>query len=80
MACVANPESEELPRGRAFDEAVDQFLESIRNPILDRCMYTLSSAADHSLLWFGIGGIRALRAAISSSRRSSRSRWASSRG
>ncbi len=24
-------------------------------------MYTLSSAADHSLLWFGIGGIRALR-------------------
>ena len=24
-------------------------------------MYTLSSAADHSLLWFGIGGLRALR-------------------
>jgi hypothetical protein len=32
----------------------DQFLESIRNPILDRCMYTLSSGG-HSLLWFGIG-------------------------
>ena len=24
-------------------------------------MYTLSSTADHSLLWFGIGGVRALR-------------------
>lgn len=46
---------------RAFDEAVDRFFDSIRNPVLDRCMYTISSAADHSLLWFGIGGIRALR-------------------
>lgn len=24
-------------------------------------MYTISSAADHSLLWFGIGGLRSLR-------------------
>ena len=55
------PNPEELPAVRAFDEAVDQFVESIRNPVLDRCMYTLSSAADHSLLWFGIGGLRALR-------------------
>ncbi len=55
------PNPEELPAVRAFDEAVDRFLESVRNPALDRCMYTISSAADHSLLWFGIGALRALR-------------------
>jgi undecaprenyl-diphosphatase len=55
------PSPEELPAVRAFDEAVDRFLEPLHNPVLDRAMYTISSAADHSLLWFGIGGIRALR-------------------
>ena len=43
---------------QAFDRAVDGWLDTIRNPVLDRAMYTLSSAADHSLLWFGIGGVR----------------------
>jgi undecaprenyl-diphosphatase len=55
------PNPEELPTVQAFDRAVDGYLERIRHPVLDRCMYTISSAADHSLLWFGIGGIRALR-------------------
>ncbi|MGZ4798872.1 MAG: phosphatase PAP2 family protein [Acidimicrobiia bacterium] len=55
------PSPEELPAVQAFDRAVDAWLESIRNPVLDRAMYTLSSAADHSLLWFGIGGVRSLR-------------------
>jgi len=50
------PNPEELPAVRAFDRAVDGWLESIRNPVLDRAMYTLSSAADHSLLWFGMMG------------------------
>jgi membrane-associated phospholipid phosphatase len=55
------PNPEELPAVRAFDTAVERALEPLRSPALDRCMYTISSAADHSLLWFGIGGIRALR-------------------
>ena len=44
-------------------------------------MYTLSSAADHSLLWFGIVGAAALAPARrpARSRPSSRPRWASSR-
>jgi undecaprenyl-diphosphatase len=57
------PNPEELPAVRAFDEAVEGWLDHLRHPALDRCMYTLSSAADHSLLWFGIGGVRALRRA-----------------
>jgi undecaprenyl-diphosphatase len=55
------PNPEELPAVRAFDTAIEDRLERVRNPVLDRVMYTLSSSADHSLLWFGIGGIRALR-------------------
>jgi undecaprenyl-diphosphatase len=55
------PNPEELPAVRAFDLAVEGVLERVRHPVLDRIMYTLSSAADHSLLWFGIGGIRAWR-------------------
>jgi undecaprenyl-diphosphatase len=61
MVAGVIPNPEELPAVRAFDTAVDRWLEQLRNPLLDRCMYTLSSAADHSLLWFGIGGLRALR-------------------
>jgi undecaprenyl-diphosphatase len=54
------PSPDENPAVQAFDRAVDQWLDTIRNPVLDRAMYTLSSAADHSLLWFGISGVRAL--------------------
>jgi undecaprenyl-diphosphatase len=55
------PSPEEYPAVQAFDRAVERALEPLRNPVLDRAMYTLSSAADHSLLWFGIAGLRALR-------------------
>lgn len=57
----ALPSPEELPAVAAFDRAVDQALDRVRGPALDRAMYTLSSAADHSLLWFAAGGLRALR-------------------
>ncbi len=55
------PSPEEYPPVQAFDRAVDRALEKIRNPALDRAMYTLSSAADHSLLWFGIAAVRSLK-------------------
>jgi undecaprenyl-diphosphatase len=46
----------------AFDQAVDRAADAIRNPAMDRVMYTLSSAADHSILWFVIGGARGVAA------------------
>jgi undecaprenyl-diphosphatase len=47
------------PRINAFDARVDQAVGTVRNPALDRIFYPLSSAADHSLLWFIIGAARA---------------------
>jgi undecaprenyl-diphosphatase len=43
-----------------FDEAVDAAFDRLRSPVLDRVMYPLSSAADHSLLWHLAGTARAL--------------------
>jgi len=60
MPALRLPSPEEYPAVQAFDRAIDGWLDAIRNPVLDRAMYTLSSAADHSLLWFGIAGVRAL--------------------
>ncbi|MSO36687.1 MAG: phosphatase PAP2 family protein [Acidimicrobiia bacterium] len=57
----AVPSPEEISAVAAFDRAVEQALERVRGPALDKFMYTLSSLADHSLLWFAIGGARALR-------------------
>jgi undecaprenyl-diphosphatase len=45
-------------RVRAFDRAVDDWVEKHRHPTLDRVFYVLSSAADHSLLWVAIGAVR----------------------
>jgi len=42
-------------RARALDEAVEKWLEPRRSPTLDHLFYGLSSAADHGLLWHGIG-------------------------
>ncbi|MBM3674132.1 MAG: phosphatase PAP2 family protein [Actinobacteria bacterium] len=56
----ALPSPEELPAVAAFDRVVDRALDRCRGTALDRVMYTLSSAADHSLLWFAVGGVRAL--------------------
>ena len=51
------------PAINAFDARVDAALDSVRSPALDRIFYPLSSAADHSLLWFGIGAARSIRTA-----------------
>jgi undecaprenyl-diphosphatase len=44
-----------------FDAAVDTAVERVRSPALDRVVYPLSSAADHSILWHAIGAARAIR-------------------
>jgi undecaprenyl-diphosphatase len=44
----------------AFDAAADRIAAQVRSPTLDKIMYRLSSAADHSLLWHAIGVARAL--------------------
>jgi undecaprenyl-diphosphatase len=45
----------------AFDARVGAAADSIRSPALDRIAYRLSSAADHSLLWFVAGAARSIR-------------------
>jgi undecaprenyl-diphosphatase len=44
----------------AFDDAVDRRVEGWRRPALDHVAYPLSRAADHSLLWHGLGLSRAI--------------------
>ena len=44
-----------------FDQQVNERLERLRRPALDRIFYPLSSAADHSLLWLILGTFRAYR-------------------
>jgi membrane-associated phospholipid phosphatase len=46
---------------RAFDDAVDRWVERHRGPRLDALFYGLSSAADHGLLWTALGALRAAR-------------------
>lgn len=46
----------------AFDDRVDAYAERLQSPALDHVFYPLSSAADHSLLWFAAGAVRAARA------------------
>lgn len=45
----------------AFDEAVAEWVERIHTPVLDAVFYGLSRLADHSVLWFAIGGLRSVR-------------------
>ena len=45
----------------AFDERVEKWLAPRRSEMVDHLMYGLSSAADHALLWLGLGALRALR-------------------
>jgi undecaprenyl-diphosphatase len=45
-------------RVRAADRAVDAVVSRARNPVLEAVFYPLSSAADHSLLWLAVGGVR----------------------
>jgi undecaprenyl-diphosphatase len=44
-----------------FDDAVERFAQRIRSPLLDPVFFGLSSAADHGLLWFALGSLRAAR-------------------
>jgi undecaprenyl-diphosphatase len=43
---------------RALDRAVDAAVSRARHPVLDAVFYPLSSAADHSLLWLALAGLR----------------------
>ena len=45
-------------RVRALDRAVDAGVSRARHPVLDAVFYPLSSAADHSLLWLALAGVR----------------------
>jgi len=49
-----------VDRIAAFDAAVDRRFEPFRTPAVDKVVYRLSSAADHSLLWHAIGAARVL--------------------
>jgi undecaprenyl-diphosphatase len=44
----------------AFDAAAERVFDRLRSPALDRVVYPLSSAADHSLVWHACGAARAL--------------------
>src|SRR5712691_9196686 len=48
---------------RAFDDAVDAWVERHRTSRLDPLFYGLSSAADHGLLWTALGALRSARRA-----------------
>lgn len=50
-----------VARIRAVDRAVDSAVARARNPALDAVFYPLSSAADHSLLWMAVAGVREAR-------------------
>jgi undecaprenyl-diphosphatase len=45
----------------AFDAAVDRAFDRARSPAVDRAVYSLSSAADHSLLWHLCAVARSMR-------------------
>jgi len=45
----------------AFDRAIAEWCEGIHTPARDRFFYSLSTAADHSALWFALGALEALR-------------------
>jgi undecaprenyl-diphosphatase len=48
-------------RFAALDERVDAWIEPHRSPALDRVFYSLSSAADHGMLWHAAGILTAAR-------------------
>jgi undecaprenyl-diphosphatase len=48
-------------RVTVLDERVDKWLERHRSPALDRVFYSLSSAADHGMLWHAVGIAQAAR-------------------
>jgi undecaprenyl-diphosphatase len=47
-----------VERVHAVDEALDAWALSHRSPVADAVFYSLSSAADHSILWFALGAVQ----------------------
>jgi undecaprenyl-diphosphatase len=43
----------------AIDKQVEEGVDRLRSPAADRVFYSLSSAADHGLLWLAIGAVGA---------------------
>jgi membrane-associated phospholipid phosphatase len=50
-----------VKRVHELDVAIDEWVERVRSPALDPIFYGLSSAADHGLIWLGIGSLTAAR-------------------
>jgi len=48
-------------RVHEIDAQIEKRIEPHRSPALDALFYRLSSAADHGLLWFALGTVRAAR-------------------
>ena len=48
-------------RVHELDLAIDEWVERVRSPALDPVFYGLSSAADHGLIWLGIGSLTSAR-------------------
>ena len=48
-------------RVHALDLAIDDWVDRVRSPALDPVFYGLSSAADHGLVWLGIGALASAR-------------------
>ena len=48
-----------VDRVHALDLAIDGWVDRVRNRRLDPVFYGLSSAADHGLIWLGIGSLTA---------------------
>ena len=46
-------------RVHELDQRIDDWVDRVRGPVLDPVFYGLSSAADHGLLWLGIGAVKA---------------------
>jgi membrane-associated phospholipid phosphatase len=44
----------------AFDERIEKWLEPRRSAPLDNVMYSVSSGADHALVWLALGAARTL--------------------
>jgi membrane-associated phospholipid phosphatase len=51
-----------VDRVHTLDLAIDEWVDRVRNPALDPVFYGLSSAADHGLVWLGIGSLVSARA------------------
>ena len=50
-----------VQRVHELDLAIDDWVDRVRSPALDPVFYGLSSAADHGLVWLGIGALTSAR-------------------